>query len=111
MLNSGDWVSSGWAGGVIVAVGRISPAEAWDVLRETSMCTNIKMRLVAEMIVTWARTGDLAAELRGELAKARLSYPRLKQFLDSVAVVPSPIPAEAATGPNAPVLHKQPQDQ
>lgn len=55
--------------GIMVAVGRISPAEAWDVLRETSMCSNIKMRHVAEMVVTWGRTGDLAGELRDELSR------------------------------------------
>ncbi|WP_230396611.1 ANTAR domain-containing protein [Streptomyces blattellae] len=55
--------------GVIVAVGRISPAEAWDVLRETSMDTNIKLRQVAELVVAWGATGDLAADIRDELAR------------------------------------------
>lgn len=55
--------------GVLVAVGRISPAEAWDMLRETSMCTNIKLRQVAESVVEWGRTGHLAADIREQLAR------------------------------------------
>ncbi|MEU6320414.1 ANTAR domain-containing protein [Streptomyces sp. NPDC047009] len=54
--------------GVIVAVGRMTPDEAWDALRETSMCTNIKLRHVAELVVVWGRDGVLAAEIREELS-------------------------------------------
>jgi hypothetical protein len=54
--------------GVIVAVGRVSTAEAWDVLRETSMCTNVKLRHVAALVVTWGETGHLATDIRDELA-------------------------------------------
>ncbi|MEV1025927.1 ANTAR domain-containing protein [Streptomyces sp. NPDC050264] len=55
--------------GVIVAVGRISPAEAWDVLREVSMRTDIKLRSVARQLISWARTGDLVPEVSGELRR------------------------------------------
>jgi AmiR/NasT family two-component response regulator len=58
--------------GVIVAVGRITPADAWDLLRETSMCTNTNLRHVAELAVTLGVTGNLAADIREELAR-RLS--------------------------------------
>ncbi|CAM5673618.1 hypothetical protein SALBM135S_06047 [Streptomyces alboniger] len=44
--------------GVVLALGRISPDEAWDVLREVSMQTNVKLRTVAEHIVDWGRTGS-----------------------------------------------------
>jgi hypothetical protein len=54
--------------GVVVAVGRTTPAEAWDMLREVSMCTNIKLRHVAELVIAWGQTGDLAAEVREELS-------------------------------------------
>jgi len=54
--------------GVLVAVGRITPEEAWDALRETSMCTNTKLRQVAELVVDWARNGYLPADIRDELA-------------------------------------------
>ncbi|MEU6520484.1 ANTAR domain-containing protein [Streptomyces sp. NPDC046978] len=55
--------------GVVVARGRITPDRAWDVLRETSMGTNIKLRHVAEMVVTWGVTGELVADIREELAR------------------------------------------
>ncbi|MFG2790247.1 ANTAR domain-containing protein [Streptomyces sp. NPDC048419] len=53
--------------GVIATVGRMTPHEAWDVIRETSMCTNIKLRKVAESLVAWARSGDLPPEIRDVL--------------------------------------------
>ncbi|MFF4963341.1 ANTAR domain-containing protein [Streptomyces sp. NPDC001222] len=56
--------------GVIVVVGRMTADEAWDALRETSMCTNIKLRHVAELVVTWGRGGrDLPANVRDELSR------------------------------------------
>jgi AmiR/NasT family two-component response regulator len=58
--------------GVIVAVGRLTPAESWDLLCETSMCTNTKLRHVAELVVTLGVTGNLTADIREELAR-RLS--------------------------------------
>lgn len=55
--------------GVLIAVGRISAAEAWDVLRETSLSTNIKLRHVAELVVTRGATGHLAADIRSDLSR------------------------------------------
>ncbi|MEV5476070.1 ANTAR domain-containing protein [Streptomyces sp. NPDC052207] len=55
--------------GVVIAVGRLTPAEAWDLLRETSMCTNTKLRHVAELVVTLGVTGNLTADIRKELAR------------------------------------------
>ncbi|MFJ6119814.1 ANTAR domain-containing protein [Streptomyces sp. NPDC092129] len=55
--------------GVVVARGRMTPNRAWDVLRETSMGTNIKLRHVAEMVVTWGVTGRLVADIREELER------------------------------------------
>ncbi|MGW2940051.1 ANTAR domain-containing protein [Streptomyces sp. NPDC001156] len=55
--------------GIVVAVGRLTAAEAWDVLRETSMCTNIKLRYVAELVLAWGETGNLSANIREELAR------------------------------------------
>src|SRR5688500_18407637 len=37
--------------GVLVALGGVTPDEAWDVLREVSMSTNMKLRMVAEILV------------------------------------------------------------
>ncbi|MEU8849813.1 ANTAR domain-containing protein [Streptomyces sp. NPDC048564] len=53
---------------VLIAVGRLSAAEAWDVLRETSTSTNIKLRHVAELVLTWGATGHLATDIRSELS-------------------------------------------
>jgi AmiR/NasT family two-component response regulator len=56
--------------GVIVAVGRSTPEEAWDALRETSMCTNIKLHHVAELVVAWGQgERELAADVRDELSR------------------------------------------
>ncbi|MEV5877577.1 ANTAR domain-containing protein [Streptomyces sp. NPDC052101] len=63
--------------GVIVAVGRVTAAEAWDILRETSMSANIKLRRVAELTLAWGETGKLAPEIRGTLSarlKDRLAH-------------------------------------
>jgi hypothetical protein len=64
--------------GVLIAVGRTSSAEAWDMLRETSMSTNIKLRHVAELIVTWGTTGHLATDIRSELSR-RLDHRESEQ--------------------------------
>ncbi|MFH8736500.1 ANTAR domain-containing protein [Streptomyces sp. NPDC017964] len=53
--------------GVVIAVGRLTSAEAWDVLRETSMRTDIKLHHVAELLVEWGRSGALCADIRIEL--------------------------------------------
>ncbi|MGW7265224.1 ANTAR domain-containing protein [Streptomyces sp. NPDC054842] len=53
--------------GVVAAVGRLTPDEGWNVLRNISQTTNIKMRHVAELIVDWARTGRLPDDIRNRL--------------------------------------------
>jgi hypothetical protein len=53
--------------GVILALGGLTPDEGWDVLRSISQRTNIKLRHVAELIIEWARTGDLCSDIRREL--------------------------------------------
>ncbi|MGW5061794.1 ANTAR domain-containing protein [Streptomyces sp. NPDC004096] len=55
--------------GVVVAAERLTPAEAWDLLCETSMCTNTKLRHVADLAVTLGVTGNLTADIRKELAR------------------------------------------
>lgn len=56
--------------GVIVAVGHMTPEEAWAALCETSMCTTIKLRHVADLVVA-CRQGEreLAADVRDELSR------------------------------------------
>ncbi|MFE2990633.1 ANTAR domain-containing protein [Streptomyces sp. NPDC059262] len=53
--------------GVILIVGKITPAETWDVLREVSMRTNTKLHRVAESVMAWGRGATFPAELRSEL--------------------------------------------
>ncbi|MFH8791078.1 ANTAR domain-containing protein [Streptomyces sp. NPDC017941] len=53
--------------GVVVAVGRLTPEHGWDVLREVSQHTNIKLRHIAELVVAWGRTGELPSEVRSQL--------------------------------------------
>ncbi|MFD4413121.1 ANTAR domain-containing protein [Streptomyces sp. NPDC058475] len=55
--------------GVVLALGRLTPDQGWEVLRAVSQHTNIKLRHVAELIVEWARTGDLCAGIRSELER------------------------------------------
>lgn len=53
--------------GVIATVGRMTPDEAWDIIRETSMRTNIKLRNVAESLVAWAHSRNLSPTIRDAL--------------------------------------------
>ncbi|MET7852158.1 ANTAR domain-containing protein [Streptomyces avermitilis] len=55
--------------GVVLAVGQLTPEQGWEVLRNISQKTNIKLRHVAELIVDWARTGELPAEIRSQLER------------------------------------------
>ncbi|NEY35107.1 ANTAR domain-containing protein [Streptomyces sp. PRKS01-65] len=56
--------------GMIVALGRVAPDQAWAVLKQVSQHTNIKLRNVAEMILVWGRTGVMPAQIRAELEDA-----------------------------------------
>jgi hypothetical protein len=55
--------------GVVVALGRMTPDEAWTVLREVSQHTNTKLRHVADLILVWGRTGEIADGIRVELER------------------------------------------
>ncbi|MER6709204.1 ANTAR domain-containing protein [Streptomyces fumanus] len=56
--------------GMVVALGRVTPDQGWAVLKEVSQHTNVKLRSVAELILAWARTGALPAEIRAALEEA-----------------------------------------
>ncbi|MFE2537277.1 ANTAR domain-containing protein [Streptomyces sp. NPDC059371] len=60
--------------GVVLAVGRLTPDQGWDILREISQRTNIKLRHVAELIIDWAQTGQLCTDIRTELDKQLAQY-------------------------------------
>ncbi|MFJ3755133.1 ANTAR domain-containing protein [Streptomyces sp. NPDC090080] len=60
--------------GMVVALGRVTPDQGWEVLKEISQHTNIKLRSVAELILVWGRTGDMPAQIRAELEDALDRY-------------------------------------
>ncbi|KAB1138990.1 ANTAR domain-containing protein [Streptomyces luteolifulvus] len=53
--------------GMLVALGRVTPDQGWEVLKEVSQHTNIKLRNVAELILVWGRTGDMPPTVGAEL--------------------------------------------
>jgi hypothetical protein len=53
--------------GMMVALGRVTPDQGWNVLREVSQHTNIKLRNIAEMIITWGQQGDLPPDVHAIL--------------------------------------------
>ncbi|QOV33552.1 ANTAR domain-containing protein [Streptomyces ferrugineus] len=56
--------------GMVVALGRVAPDAGWAVLKDVSQHTNIKLRRVAELIITWGRGGRMPPEIRVELEEA-----------------------------------------
>jgi hypothetical protein len=56
--------------GMIVALGRVGPDQGWEVLKDVSQNTNIKLRNVADLILIWGRDGRMPSEIRVELEKA-----------------------------------------
>ncbi|MEU3512998.1 ANTAR domain-containing protein [Streptomyces longwoodensis] len=56
--------------GMVIALARVSPDQGWAVLKEVSQHTNVKLRDVAEQVLVWGRTGQLAEEVRSALADA-----------------------------------------
>ncbi|WP_051856242.1 ANTAR domain-containing protein [Streptomyces sp. NRRL B-1347] len=73
--------------GVVLAVGKLTPEEAWDVLREISMRSNTKLRIVAEHLVLWCRTDDLPAALRTELQRQLM----IRNAASARSTRPSPV--------------------
>lgn len=57
--------------GILMAIGGVTPDEGWDILREVSMNTNIRVRDVAELIRTGAQHRTLDPRIREPL-NARL---------------------------------------
>ncbi|MBT2391832.1 ANTAR domain-containing protein [Streptomyces sp. ISL-1] len=56
--------------GTLIALGHMDAGQGWAVLQKVSQHTNIKLWHVAELVITWAQTGDLAADIRAELQQA-----------------------------------------
>ncbi|MET8963074.1 ANTAR domain-containing protein [Streptomyces sp. NPDC004074] len=60
--------------GVVVVIGQIAPEEAWRVLHDASQRTNIKLRVVAEDVLKFARGGSMADRELGELQRVPARY-------------------------------------
>ncbi|EST19706.1 ANTAR domain-containing protein [Streptomyces sp. CG1] len=60
--------------GMMVALGRVTPDEGWEVLKEVSQHTNIKLRNIAELILIWGRRGDIPPEVSAALEDALDRY-------------------------------------
>lgn len=56
--------------GMVVALGRVSPDEGWEILKEVSQHTNIKLRNIADLILVWGRRGDIPPDVRAALEDA-----------------------------------------
>ncbi|MGX5185465.1 ANTAR domain-containing protein [Streptomyces avermitilis] len=66
--------------GVVIALGQLTPEQGWDVLKEVSQRTNIKLRHVAELLIEWARSGQLCADIRTELEQQLAQYAQPQQM-------------------------------
>jgi hypothetical protein len=60
--------------GMVVALGRVSPDQGWQVLQEVSQRTYIKLRTIAELILVWGRRGDIPPEVHAQLEAALDRY-------------------------------------
>ncbi|KOV92926.1 MULTISPECIES: ANTAR domain-containing protein [unclassified Streptomyces] len=60
--------------GMMVALGRISPDQGWQVLKDVSQHTNIKLRNIAELILIWGRRGDIPPDVRAAVEDALDRY-------------------------------------
>ncbi|MFF1546297.1 ANTAR domain-containing protein [Streptomyces sp. NPDC058291] len=58
--------------GVVAAVCRLSPEHSWDVLRQVSQHTNVKLREIAQHVMRWVVTGRLPDEIRPAMRAAVL---------------------------------------
>ncbi|WP_308406116.1 ANTAR domain-containing protein [Streptomyces naphthomycinicus] len=88
--------------GVVVALGRTPPEEAWRALRDVSQRTNVKLRTVAEHILDYAQGGILPEPERIELGRAIARYRRCERTPASFTDGPSASAGGAADdGPEA----------
>ncbi|OQQ13799.1 hypothetical protein B0675_26555 [Streptomyces sp. M41(2017)] len=60
--------------GVILAVAHLTPEQGRDVLCVVSEETGIKLGHVADLIVGWARSGQLCSDIRIELDQQLLRH-------------------------------------
>ncbi|AVV47006.1 ANTAR domain-containing protein [Streptomyces sp. ID05-04B] len=78
--------------GVVAAVCRLPSQESWDVLKQVSQHTNIKLREVAHLVLRWVECGRLPDEIRPVM---RAAVVRTRERSGAVG-------APGESGPSAP---------
>jgi ANTAR domain len=56
--------------GVVITAGGLRPEQGWEVLRQVSQHTNVKLREVARCVVQWPSSGRLPDAIRRALSDA-----------------------------------------
>ncbi|MEU1480405.1 ANTAR domain-containing protein [Streptomyces sp. NPDC005760] len=56
--------------GVVITLGTLRPDQGFEVLREVSQHTNIKLRQISEQLVDWVHSEQLPEEIRTALDRA-----------------------------------------
>ncbi|MFI1538718.1 ANTAR domain-containing protein [Streptomyces anandii] len=56
--------------GVVITLGALRPDQGFEVLREVSQHTNIKLRQICEHLLDWVHSEQLSDEIRTALDKA-----------------------------------------
>ncbi|MGW1675416.1 ANTAR domain-containing protein [Streptomyces sp. NPDC002324] len=56
--------------GVLIAVHRVPAADGWDVLREVSQNSNVKLHTVADEVTGWALGKPMSVRVHQELEAA-----------------------------------------
>ncbi|MFH9707018.1 ANTAR domain-containing protein [Streptomyces luteogriseus] len=56
--------------GVIIALGGLCPRQGFDVLKDVSQHTNIKLRTIADLIVDWVSSRQLPDDVQQALNAA-----------------------------------------
>ncbi|MFI8067201.1 ANTAR domain-containing protein [Streptomyces sp. NPDC086033] len=59
--------------GVVIGLGGLRSDQGFQVLRDISQHTNIKLRQVSEQIVDWVHDGELSDEVRAALERALIT--------------------------------------
>jgi len=59
--------------GVVIGLGGLRSDQGFQVLRDISQHTNIKLRQVSEQIVDWVHDGELSDEVRAALEQALIT--------------------------------------
>lgn len=75
--------------GMMVAFARVTPRQGWEVLRDVSQHTNIKLRNVAELVLIWGRRGEIPYEIGAALEDALARYGAAR----TPGGAPEPVPA------------------